>query len=776
MKSIKIQMTIILISAVLILFSILGAAIQNRLVLMPEFIQSQYLEIASARADEVSKELEGIRNMVRITSQSPVIKRMNFTEIMAYLPNLVVDDKVRNMTIADPTGRAWTTYDAFIDISGQEQFQKIFNEGYDFVISKPFNSPFIPEPIPIITVSHVVMVDEKRVGLVNAVVSSAFLDQVVGEIDIKDSGIAYIIDEAGYIVTHPSPEVTLKSHVSEWMADESAVLMVLSNTEGALEYAHIGGETYVAVFSEIEQNPGWRMVIELPRKEAYAEYLSILRFTQWAFALGILIISIFSYIYASTISRPILALKSVFESASKGDFNVKANASLPNELGRTGEAFNAMLRQIKDLTYKDPVTELYNHNSFVLELEQKLSRLKHNEGFHYVVLVSLDDFKRINSIAGYASGNTALRILAARLKAFIDPKKELVARYYGDELIVLLASPSKDAVTTRIQSLRALCYEPLFISGIEHRFKASIGISFLTEDTKDYNRLIQEATVAKQKVKKQGGDGYEFYNAHINEEILEEQRIEEALFHAVENNELRLVYQPILSMDAGKVVGHEALLRWHHPLYGKLPTPKIIELAEKRGLIVDIGRWVMNTACRQNKIWMDMGYGPLYMAVNVSPLQLQDARIVEMVASAIAQSKLPAHLLDIEITETSAMNQVDEKIELLRALKVLGVKISIDDFGTGYSSLSYFAQFPVDTLKIDRMFVMDMLTDSNAHTITNTIIQMAKSLSLSITAEGVETQAHLDALKALGCDRYQGYLVAKPQSPEACEALLEGRK
>lgn len=771
-KSIKLQMTLFVILAALVVFTSIGLVIHYRLEGLPNYIQNQFLDIADARSDEIGKELEGVLNLVRMVSQSPVIQSMDLDQIKPYLPSLVIEGKIRNMTISDPLGNAWATYDMHIDISEQEQYQAIFVEGRDYIISEPFDSPFIIEPIPIITVSHVVQRDGDRVGLVNAVVSAAFIDQVVTGIQFKDTGYAYIVDEAGQVISHPNPDIGIHNNLSEWIYESTAIAAIASEKSGIIEYSCHAGHHYVAIFSEVENMPGWKMILTLDREEAYEEYLSIMKFMQVTFLIGLLAVWIFAYFYAGTISKPILALKDVFVAASEGNFNVKADTRIPNELGMTGEAFNQMLKQIKDLTYKDPITGLYNHNSFMIELYHKLKLPENQEGFNYLVIISLDDFKRINSIGGYESGNLALSVLAQKLVKFVV-KNELVARYYGDEMIVFLNSPSKSDVTNRILELRNVCYEALRIKGVEHRFKASIGISFIQENADDLANVVHEATIAKLKVKRMGGDGFEFYNAHINEAIMEEQQIEDALFHAVENDELFLLYQPIVSIKTKKVLGHEALLRWSHPIFKTVPTPKIIELAEKKGLITEIGNWVLREACQQNMAWMKQGHGPLFISVNVSPLQLEDLRFVEMVGAILGETGMSGEYLDLEITETSAMTQVDDKIHLLKALKSMGVRISIDDFGTGYSSLSYFARFPVDTLKIDRMFVMNMLTDKNAYTITKTIIQMAKALNLVITAEGVETTAHQEALIELECDQFQGYLVSKPVQADVCEAMMK---
>ncbi|NBG88279.1 EAL domain-containing protein [Isachenkonia alkalipeptolytica] len=765
-------MIVILMFFALILFGILGYTIFQQLSYMPELIQQNQQQVAEARADELSKELKGIEDIVEVAANSPTVQSMDMEEIREYLPHLMISDKIRNMTVSDAQGNAWTTYDAFIDISDQEQFERIFIYDESHVLSEPFHSPYIEEDVPIMTIAYSVHNGSReKVGLVNAVVSMAFIEDLLAGIKTEESCYAYIIDQEGMVVSHPSEEIGLADHISRWMPEEAHQMEVLDKDGGSLEYTDPDGEKYLGVYTEIEGRPGWKMVMSVSADVAYAEYYAIIEYILGMLLFGILLITIFAYFYADTLAKPVLALKSVFESAAEGNLSVEAEEDYPNEFGKTGAAFNTMLNQIKQLTFRDPVTDLYNQNSFVVELRQMFKK-KHRPGNHYLLLVSIDDFKRIDSIGGQGSGDQALQVVAGRLNNFIK-KEELIGRYYGDEMILYLQSQSKKDFTKRLQRLRDIYDYPIYLKGVQYRLKTSIGITAINHPTTELQEEIKEVTVAKQKVKRSGGNGFEFYNKRFKEEILEEQQMEEALFYAIAKNELYLVYQPILSVAGDTVIGHEALLRWKNPVYGRVSVPRIIDLAEKSGLIFELGEWTLTEACRQNQQWIEQGYGSLIMAVNFSALQMADSKILETVSESLKESQMDPKLLNIEITETVAMIHTDQKVELMTALKKIGVTFSIDDFGTGYSSLSYFTNFPVDTLKIDRSFIQNMLIDENARTVTTTIIQMAKALNLRIIAEGVETREHLEALKELDCSHYQGYLVSKPRLPKRCEEIME---
>ena len=760
----------------LLLFGVLGYAVYRQLMYMPEFIQEKHLRVVEARADELTKELKGIENIVEIAANSSVVKSMDMERIQKYLPHLMVPEKIRNMTIADTNGKAWATYDAFIDISEQEQFERIFLYNEHSALSDPFESPYIEEDIPIMTVAYSVINSQReKVGLVNAVVSMGFIEEILKNEDMEESGSAFIIDDWGNIISHPNPQIGMQNHISEFVAESEKLVEILGDSPGTLAYKNHEGKAFLSVYTDIKGKPGWKMIMSIPTGVAYAEYYSVMNYIFWAFLIGILLIMIFAYFYANTLSKPILDLKAVFESAAAGNLNVEAKTSYPNEFGKTGVAFNTMLSKIKKLTFRDPVTDLYNQSSFMVELIQKLKEEKNDSINRYLLLVSIDDFKRIDSISGHGSGDEALKILAHRLKDFIK-EKELVGRYNGDEILLYLQIQTGEEFRERLGKLQKLYYHPIYLVGIPYRSKTSIGIRRIEQPIGDLKEKIKEVSVAKQRVKTCGGNGYEFYNKRFEEEILEEQQMEEALFHAVEKNQLYLVYQPVLSLKEDRVVGHEALLRWDHPIYGKMPIPRVIALAESRGMIIDMGAWILTEACKQNQQWMDRGYGPLTMAVNFSALQMADSRILTTVKDSLEKSGMDAGLLNIEITETVAMSQTDQKVDLMKEMKKIGIKFSIDDFGTGYSSLSYFTTFPVDILKIDRSFINNMLIDENARTITTTIIHMAKALNLSIVAEGVETKEHLQALKELDCSHYQGYLFSKPDLPQHCEEIMKKQK
>jgi EAL domain-containing protein (putative c-di-GMP-specific phosphodiesterase class I) len=314
--------------------------------------------------------------------------------------------------------------------------------------------------------------------------------------------------------------------------------------------------------------------------------------------------------------------------------------------------------------------------------------------------------------------------------------------------------------------------EPFEIDNYSINTTFSIGISVYPDDGTEFDTLLKNSDTALYQAKDSGRDTYRFFSAKMNIDAQEQLQLQGQLRHAVKNQEFVLHYQPQIDIISGHIIGAEALVRWQHPEQGLIPPGKFIPLAERSGLIVPMGEWVLNEACRQAQRWRDNGL-PLLMAVNLSSLQFKRGNLIETVVNALEKSGLPAELLELELTESILMQDVDVAIKLLHSLKEMGVKLSIDDFGTGYSSLSYLKRLAVNKLKIDQSFVRDLTEDANSAAIVRAIIQLGQTLQLTVIAEGVETDAQLAFLRNYGCDEVQGYLFSRPIPAADFVALLK---
>jgi EAL domain-containing protein (putative c-di-GMP-specific phosphodiesterase class I) len=318
--------------------------------------------------------------------------------------------------------------------------------------------------------------------------------------------------------------------------------------------------------------------------------------------------------------------------------------------------------------------------------------------------------------------------------------------------------------------------QPVMLGTKEFFVTCSIGVAVYPSEGTPADSLIEHADIAMYRAKKLGRNNFQFYTPAMNEESMERVRIESALRSALERKEFVLHYQPQVDLKTGQIVGMEALIRWQHPELGMVPPNRFIGIAEETGLIVQIGAWVMRSACAQNKAWQDAGLGKLRVAVNLSARQFGAPDLIAGLEAVLLDTMLDPDCLEIELTESLFMNDITPAVELLHRMKSLGVNLSIDDFGTGYSSLSYLSRFPIDVLKIDRSFVADITIDANDAAIVTSIIALAHNLKLAVIAEGVETLEQLDYLRSHGCDEMQGYFFSKPLPAAEFESLLrQGR-
>ncbi len=435
--------------------------------------------------------------------------------------------------------------------------------------------------------------------------------------------------------------------------------------------------------------------------------------------------------------------------------------------------------EIKFIAYHDVLTGLPNRNSFYLRLEYELAQSLNSpgverrraEGHKWAILfLDLDKFKHINDSLGHDVGDELLRVVASRLRDCVR-KSDYAFRLSGDEFTVLLNSLSDDTDVAKVaEKIRETVARPCHVKGHALYVTVSIGISIHPDDGDDVETLVKNADIAMYAAKEEQ-KGYRFFTEEMNRKALERMRLESSLRTALQDNQFVVHYQPLVDKTS-RIVGMEALLRWYHPEWGVVNPSTFIPLAEETGTIVPIGRWVLFTACRQTKKWRDMGFSDFYVAVNLSPRQFQESDLVEMVEQILEATGLPPECLKLEVTESGIMEDPEDAIIKMKLLRDRGIRFAIDDFGTGYSSLSYLKQFPIDTLKIDRSFVMDVITNQDDQEIIKTIIAMARNLGMDTVAEGVEASGQHVFLTKQGCHIMQGYYFGRPMSAEQFEELL----
>jgi PAS domain S-box-containing protein len=444
---------------------------------------------------------------------------------------------------------------------------------------------------------------------------------------------------------------------------------------------------------------------------------------------------------------------------------------------------------IRKLAFYDQVTGLPNRTLFREHLSMAMHHARRNGTKIAVLFLDLDNFKRINDSLGHVAGDQLLQEVSSRLQLSIrstdlaatdassperkNASKHSLARLGGDEFTIMLVD-IKNEKQINIVSDRILesLNEPFMLAGNRVVVTSSIGIAIYPEDGDEIDTLLKHADAAMYQVKSNGRNGVFFYDDQLRRQSKNRLQLESELYHALEHDEMALFYQPKVAVNSLQVAGFEALIRWIHPERGMIPPLDFISVAEDSGLIIPMGKWVIRTACRQHQTWLEAGFGPINISVNLSCHQFADRQLLHAVRETLEETGMQPKHLEFEITESVLMQDADTAMLVLGEMKKMGMKISIDDFGTGYSSMAYLKHFPIDVLKVDRSFVMNLPDDEQEATITTAIVKLAHALALGVVAEGVENAEQLQFLSDLDCDQIQGYLFSPPVPAEQAEMFL----
>jgi diguanylate cyclase (GGDEF)-like protein len=441
------------------------------------------------------------------------------------------------------------------------------------------------------------------------------------------------------------------------------------------------------------------------------------------------------------------------------------DARLEARTAELAQSLTQANRELTQLALHDPLTGLPNRVLLADRIDQAMHRVQEQGGCFALMFIDLDGFKPVNDAFGHHMGDLLLRDVALRLREDLR-SQDTLARIGGDEFVLLVQLAEPDDALRLAARQVGLIGRTFRVSEHDLQISASVGIAVYPGNGQSAEELLMNADAAMYHAKGAGKNGYSFFDASMNSNARKQLQLLQDLRTAVEQRQFSLHYQPKFDAANGRPVGAEALLRWTHPTQGLLMPDTFIDLAEKTGLIIPIGEWVLNEACRQMREWYVLGYTDWRIAVNLSALQFCHTGLVQSVAKALETHKLPANSLTLEITETTAMSDADASMTVLQQLSDMGVDLSIDDFGTGYSSLMYLKRLPANELKIDRGFVRDLEHDSDDAAIVSAIVALGQALGLRIVAEGVETDVQQDFLTQLGCDSLQGYLLGHPLPAE----------
>lgn len=611
-----------------------------------------------------------------------------------------------------------------------------------------------------------------------------FLKEQVRKNSIGKTGYLLLVDRQGNVVFRGN-EAQKYSKLSQKLLDR----VLASTTHHKALRTDILDESVVM---QVAALPGNMLLLAVIPEE---EFLLASRNVAFSVAavmfIAILVTTVLLFlILRALVINPINQLGKAAMAIGAGVMPQGLDTRRTDEIGSLAIAFKDMSEklqhssaQIRHLAYHDSLTGLPNRRMFLDYVERALSYARRYNKTFALLFLDLDNFKQVNDTVGHDAGDQLLREVAERLTNCIRAEDYVargetdldntVARLGGDEFIILLPNISYAYQAAKVaERIVASLVKPIIICQKEFYISTSIGITAYPEDGTDVDNLVKNADIAMYRAKQEGKNTYQHYTEFMHQHMLDRLNLERALHKAVERKEFELHYQPQLDIRTGKVLGVEALLRWHHPDLGLLVPHVFVGLAEQTGLIEPIGEWVLEEVCQQARIWQDLGISTIQVAVNIALCQFKTGKLEESIKRLLAETDLPAHRLTIELTETSIIDVQASALETLIALKDQGVHISLDKFGSGYSSLGALRTFPIDTVKIDRRFIQGIDQSEDDAAIIEAIIAMSRSLNLQVIAEGVETKNQLVCLRDSGCTVVQGYLISKPLSGDEMTAFI----
>ena len=448
----------------------------------------------------------------------------------------------------------------------------------------------------------------------------------------------------------------------------------------------------------------------------------------------------------------------------------QSNSALLHEINRRVETQS----RLAHLATHDPLTGLANRALLVEQLERAIETARRAEHSIALLYLDLDHFKDVNDTLGHAAGDGLLRTVSQRLEGCLRGDA-MVARMGGDEFALFVSDLDAAGASSLAQRIIAALADPIATAGHRVFVGVSIGVTICPDDGDQVGTLLSNGDIAMYRAKQEGRNCFQLFDRTLNDTVRRRATLEQALHEAVPLEQVALAYQPQVELATGRIVGVEALLRWTHPNHGAVLPEEFVPIAERSGLINNLGGWVLHESCRQLVAWGQAGLPPVRVAVNLATAQFRGSDVPRLVAEVLDATGLPPAQLELEITETGVMQDMRDAAEVLRGLAALGVTLAIDDFGTGYSSLSYLRKLPVDRIKIDRSFVSDVVDNEDAAAVARAMVGLAHTLRFSVVAEGVETAAQEQFIRDTGCAYGQGFLYGRPMPPDACAPLLQAR-
>ncbi|HOR86515.1 MAG TPA: EAL domain-containing protein [Bacillota bacterium] len=715
---------------------------------------------------------------IRVYANSPIVKTMDWDQIEPYLREEVAGrlDIYDHFMVADPDGDYNTTLRRNVGNVSDREYFKAAMEG-NANISNPITSRTNKKPITIVA-APIIGDNGEIIGVMAGSINLVKLSKIIHNLKYNyPDSYSYVVDKNGYIVAHLNEEFILQNvaYLGSGTADDYVAQMhseILANEKGYNKY-HSKNNTFMNYYHKIPNTDNWKLVINIPVNY----WLTPIKYASTRLMLislvGLITASALGFFFSKSISSPIIKLSKVFNRASAGDLTVRSEIDTEDEFGDASRSFNEMMDTITRLSYYDALTQLPNKVLFNKTLDMELEKACNENSRISIMILDIDKFKSINNTLGHKAGDRLLKSIAEKVSWFKD-RNHLIFHIGEDRFAILFKDfHEKDEIIRLSDEIRNIIKQPWTV--YENRFyiTACIGIAFYPEDGENSESLFRNAYSAMQKAKGQGCDTYQLYDPSVNARLLEQMNLDSNMHYALDNGEFSLHYQPQIDARTKEIIGCEALIRWNHPELGIISPSKFIPVSEANGLIILIGRWVLYTACMQNKLWQDSGFKPIYVSVNLSAVQLIQNDFIDMVSGILKETGLAPEYLELEITESVAVKNYQYIATILERLKKMGIRIALDDFGTGYSSLNYLKNFAITTIKIDRSFIHDINENVKNSRIVSSILAMGHNLRLSVTAEGVETVEQYNILRDRGCDIVQGFYFSRPLPQNEFEKIIK---
>lgn len=777
-RSIRIKILLVFLSSTLLIIgSLTYASYRIMLGRMSLVIDENATQMVGSYSKSIGDWIQERKQEMRTHADVPAVISMNWEETEPYLRQEIDKREPYYLIffVADRDGNYNTTLLRNAgNLLNRDYFSKVM--AGETIVSKPVISRSTGNQI-IVIAAPIRDRQNQVVGLMGVSLDLIMLYDWVKAFKVSHpNSYSYIIDGDGLVLTHPDRNMIMKANVQnqEYNLTPETVERLLQDRQGSVKYS-FRNVLSRAYFQEIPGTQGWKLITKIPEDYLFRPIYELSRFLLLLSLAGVVIIILISVWLSGQLSRPIVKLNKIFNRGADGDLNVIAEIETMDEIGQASQSFNTMMETIGRMTYYDPLTNLPNMAFLLDRIKLEVGHFR-SEKLMAMITIDIDRFRPLYELFGQRVTNQIIKVVSSRIIENV-PEGSVISRIGEDVFAVLLMEIHVEASAFEItQNILESINRPTILLDKTYHVSASAGLAFYPQDGRDEQQLLKSANIALDRGKLKAGSKIQIFESSMSLQFSEQHKLINDLNGSITNEELEMHYQPFIEIGSGKIIGKEALLRWRHPELGLVLPDRFINMAEDSGMIFVIGEWVLRQACLQNKAWLDMGNEPGYVAVNVSARQFAHPDFEETVTKILEQTCLPPQFLELEITETMAMEDAEFTLKVINRLKAMGVRLSIDDFGTGYSSLTYLERFNADVLKIDKFFIKGVPDDQKVANIVKTIIAMAHHLCLEVLAEGVENEAQRAFLHRHGCDYGQGFYYARALPVAEIEQILTGAR